>query len=98
MQTLRRALVAPARQISEDSAGDGGLAVARLLGSSGNIGFDVGRKRSVDLAESGLIDPTKPVRVALENAVSVARELVRNEVTLISLWNLWCGTGIEFLL
>jgi len=57
----------------------------------------VGRKHSVDLAEAGLIDPTKPVRVALENAVSVARELVRNEVTMISLSEEFVvpGTGIE---
>ena len=46
-----------------------------MLEGKGNYGFDAGRKEYVDLVEAGIIDPTKVVRVALENAVSVASVL-----------------------
>ena len=46
------------------------------------IGFDAGRKEYVDLVEAGIIDPTKVVRVALENAVSVASVLLLTEATM----------------
>ncbi|EQD48653.1 Chaperonin Cpn60/TCP-1, partial [mine drainage metagenome] len=71
-QILRRALEAPARQIAENSAADGGVVVDRMLNSSGNTGFDAARKQYVDLLEAGIVDPAKVVRTALQNAVSVA--------------------------
>jgi len=81
-QILRRALEAPARQIAANSAADGGVVVARMLESEGNMGFDAGRKAYVDLMEAGIIDPAKVVRVALENAVSVASVLLLTEATM----------------
>jgi chaperonin GroEL len=82
VQILKRALEAPTRQIAENSAVDGGVVVARMLEGSGNIGFDAERKAYVDLIEAGIIDPTKVVRVALENAVSVAGVLLLTEATM----------------
>ncbi len=82
IQVLKRALEAPARQIAENSATDGGVAVARMLEGTGNYGFDAARKRYVDLVEAGIIDPTKVVRTALENAVSVASVLLLSEATM----------------
>jgi chaperonin GroEL len=82
VQILRRALEVPARQIAENSAVDGGVVVARMLAGKGNEGFDAGRKEYVDLIEAGIIDPTKVVRVALENAVSVASVLLLTEATM----------------
>lgn len=82
VQILRRALEAPTRQIAENSASDGGVVVARMLEGKGNEGFDAGRKIYVDLIEAGIIDPTKVVRVALENAVSVASILLLTEATM----------------
>jgi chaperonin GroEL len=82
VQILRRALEAPTRQIAENSAVDGGVVVARMLSGKGNEGFDAGRKVYVDLMEAGIIDPTKVVRVALENAVSVASILLLTEATM----------------
>ncbi|MDF2984335.1 MAG: groL, partial [Devosia sp.] len=76
LQILRRALEAPARQIAENSAVDGGVVVARMLESTGAVGFDAARKAYVDLLEAGIVDPTKVVRVGLENAVSVASTLL----------------------
>jgi chaperonin GroEL len=82
VQILRRALEAPTRQIAENSAVDGGVVVARMLEGKGAYGFDAGRKEYVDLMEAGIIDPTKVVRIALENAVSVASVLLLTEATM----------------
>jgi chaperonin GroEL len=82
VQCLRRALEAPARQIAENSAVDGGVVVHRMLASSGAQGFDAARAEYVDLYEAGIVDPTKVVRIALENAVSVASVLLLTEATM----------------
>jgi chaperonin GroEL len=82
MQILKRALEIPTRQIAENSAVDGGVVVARMLTGEGNYGFDAARKEYVDLVEAGIIDPTKVVRIALENAVSVASVLLLTEATM----------------
>jgi chaperonin GroEL len=82
VQVLKRALEAPTRQIAENSAVDGGVVVARMLASRGAEGFDAARKEYVDLFEAGIIDPTMVVRVALENAVSVASVLLLTEATM----------------
>ncbi len=82
MQILRRALEAPTRQIAENSATDGGVVVDRMLNGTGNIGFDAAGKKFVDLFEAGIVDPTKVVRTALENAVSVASVLLLAEATM----------------
>jgi chaperonin GroEL len=79
---LRRALEAPTRQIAENSAVDGGVVVDRMRAGTGNFGFDAARSQYVDLVEAGIIDPTKVVRIALENAVSVASVLLLTEATL----------------
>jgi chaperonin GroEL len=82
VQLLKRALETPTRQIAENSAVDGGVVVARMLGSEGNVGFDAAQKQYVDLVAAGIIDPTKVVRIALENAVSVASVLLLTEATM----------------
>lgn len=82
VQILKRALETPVRQIAENSAVDGGVVVARMMEGQDNFGFDAGRKEYVDLIEAGIIDPTKVVRIALENAVSVASVLLLTEATM----------------
>ncbi|QIG48366.1 chaperonin GroEL [Nordella sp. HKS 07] len=82
VQILKRALETPVRQIAENSAVDGGVVVARMIEGKGNFGFDAGRKEYVDLIAAGIIDPTKVVRIALENAVSVASILLLTEATM----------------
>ena len=93
MQILKRALEAPTRQIAENSAVDGGVVVARMLSGQGNDGFDAARKEYVDLVEAGIIDPTKVVRIGLENAVSVASVLLLTEVTMTEIPETKKGTG-----
>ncbi|MGZ3273334.1 MAG: chaperonin GroEL [Caulobacteraceae bacterium] len=85
MAILRRALEAPTRQIAENSSVDGGVVVARMREGQGTMGFDAARNTYVDLVEAGIIDPAKVVRVALENAVSVASMLLLTEATMTDL-------------
>jgi chaperonin GroEL len=82
VQILRRALEAPARQIAENSAVDGGVVVDRMQSGATDVGFDAARKQYVDMFEAGIIDPAKVVRMALENAVSVAGVLLLTEATM----------------
>ncbi len=79
LRILRHALEAPTRQIAENSAVDGGVVVDRMRAGTGGYGFDAATGRYVDLVEAGIIDPTKVVRIALENAVSVASVLLLTE-------------------
>jgi chaperonin GroEL len=79
---LRRALEAPARQIAENSGVDGGVVVEKMRCGTGYLGFDAAAGKYVDLVEAGIIDPTKVVRLALENAVSVAGVLLLTEATM----------------
>jgi chaperonin GroEL len=79
---LRRALEAPSRQIAGNSGADPGVVVDRMRAGSGSYGFDAAVGEYVDLLETGIVDPTKVVRVALENAVSVASVLLLTEATL----------------
>lgn len=87
IRILKRALEAPTRQIAENSAIDGGVAVGQMRSGTGNVGLNASTGEYVDLVESGVIDPTKVVRLALENAVSVASVLLLTEATLTELPN-----------
>jgi chaperonin GroEL len=82
VRILKRALQAPARQIAENSAVDGGVVVARMLEGTGAFGYDASCNQYVDLVEAGIIDPTKVVRIALENAVSIASIVLLTEATM----------------
>jgi chaperonin GroEL len=82
LRILKRALESPTRQIAENSDVDGGVVVGQMRAGSGNYGFDAAAGRYTDLVEAGIIDPTKVVRIALENAVSVAGVLLLSEATL----------------
>ncbi len=82
LRILKYALQIPTRQIAENSSYDGGVVVNAMREGKGNYGFDAAKGTYVDLVKEGIIDPTKVVRVALENAVSVASTLLLTEATL----------------
>lgn len=82
LQILKHALEAPTRQIAQNSGDDGGVIVNEMRKGKGNYGYDASQRKFVDLVEAGIIDPTKVVRVALENAVSVASVLLLTQATL----------------
>jgi chaperonin GroEL len=77
---VRRALQTPVRQIAENSGVDGSIVVGKLLESvDANRGFDAQTGQYVDMFKAGIIDPTKVVRLALQDAASVAGLLVTTE-------------------
>ncbi len=77
---VRRALQAPARQIAENAGVDGSIVVGKLLESDNtDRGFDAQTGEYVDMLKAGIIDPTKVVRLALQDASSVAGLLVTTE-------------------
>jgi chaperonin GroEL len=82
LRILKKALEAPTRTIAENSGMDGGVVVAQMRNGTGNFGFDASKGQYLDLVQAGIIDPTKVVRTALENAVSVASLLLLTEVTM----------------
>ena len=77
---VRRALSYPARLIAENAGEDGSVVIGKLLEKSDvNHGFDAQKGSYVDMVKSGIIDPTKVVRLALQGAASVAALLVTTE-------------------
>jgi chaperonin GroEL len=85
VKILAHALEAPARQIALNSDADPGVVVDRMRAGQGAFGFDASVGRYLDLYEAGIIDPTKVIRIALENAVSLASVLLLTEATLTEL-------------
>jgi chaperonin GroEL len=77
---VRKAIQAPIRQILENSGVEASPVVNRLLeGKSSTAGFDAQREEYVDMIDAGIIDPTKVVRTALQDAASVAGLLITTE-------------------
>jgi chaperonin GroEL len=72
VRILRRALEEPVRRIAENAGIDGAVVVGKLEDSKGARGFNAATGEFEDLLASGIIDPTKVVRTALQNAASVA--------------------------
>jgi chaperonin GroEL len=78
---LRKALEVPLRQLAANLGLDPGVAVQRVIDRP-ELGLDATRGEHVDLLAAGIVDPIKVVRIALENAVSVAGTLLHAETTL----------------
>jgi chaperonin GroEL len=77
---VRKALKIPARQIAENCGEDGSIVVGKIMESTDkNFGFDAADDTYKDLVKAGIIDPTKVVRTALQDAASVAGLLVTTE-------------------
>ena len=78
-EIVLKALEAPLRQIVANAGLEGALIVDKVKASSTNEGFDAQSESYVDMIKEGIIDPTKVVRTALENAASVASLLLTTE-------------------
>jgi chaperonin GroEL len=77
---VRKAIQAPIRQIVENSGVEASIVVGKLLEQKSNtFGFDAQTEKYVDLVEAGIVDPTKVVRTALQDASSVAALLITTE-------------------
>jgi chaperonin GroEL len=78
-EIVRKALAFPLRQIAENSGQDGPVVAAKVKEKTGAFGFNAATEEYGDLVKAGIIDPTKVVRVALQNAASVAGLLLTTE-------------------
>jgi len=77
---VRKAIQSPARQIVENSGADGAVVVGKLLEQkNGSYGYDAQEGKYTDLVKAGIIDPTKVVRTALQDAASIAGLLITTE-------------------
>jgi chaperonin GroEL len=85
-EIILRALEAPAKQIAENSGMNGAVVVAEILAAKGvNIGYNARTGVYEDLVKTGVVDPAKVVRVALQNAASVAGLLLTVEAMITDL-------------
>ena len=81
VEIVRRSLQSPVRQIVENAGFDGAVVAGKLQESKdANRGFDAQNEKYVDMIKAGIVDPTKVVRAALEDAASVAGLLITTEV------------------
>ncbi|BDV35969.1 MULTISPECIES: chaperonin GroEL [Methylocystis] len=83
VEIVRKAIQAPARQIVDNAGGDGAVVVGKLLESADYaFGFDAQKGEYGDLVKLGIIDPTKVVRTALQDAASIAGLIITTEATI----------------
>jgi chaperonin GroEL len=86
IEIVRRALQAPIRQISENAGEDGAVIAGKVAESKDiNFGFDAQSGKYVDMVKAGIVDPTKVVRVALQDAASIAGLLITTEAMIAEL-------------
>jgi chaperonin GroEL len=81
VNVLKRALEEPIRQIANNAGHEGSVVVERVKNEKGALGFNAETEKYEDLTKAGVIDPTKVVRFALQNAASVASLLLTTEAT-----------------
>ncbi len=79
IKIVKRAIEEPLRQIVANAGGEGSVIVAKVADGIGDFGYNAKNDEYVNMYEAGIIDPTKVVRVALENAASVAGMLLTTE-------------------
>jgi len=86
IEIVRRALAAPIRQIAENAGEDGAVIAGKVAESKDvNFGFDAQSGKYVDMVKAGIVDPTKVVRVALQDAASIAGLLITTEAMVAEL-------------
>ena len=76
---VKKALEFPVRQLAENAGLEGSVIVERLKTEKNIIGYDINQDEYVDMLKSGIIDPTKVTRTALQNAASIAALLLTTE-------------------
>ena len=79
VQIVQRALEEPLRWIARNAGADGPVVLDKVKNGKGAFGFNAATEQFEDLVKAGVVDPTKVVRVALENAASVAGLLITTE-------------------
>jgi chaperonin GroEL len=85
IQIVSKAIEAPLRTIVENAGGEGSVVINKVLEGKGDFGYDAKSDAYVDMLKTGIIDPKKVTRVALENAASVAGMILTTECALIDI-------------
>ena len=85
IQIISRALESPLRTIVENAGGEGSVVVSKVIEGKDSFGYDAKSDKYVDLFKSGIIDPKKVTRIALENAASVAGMILTTECALVDI-------------
>ncbi len=85
IRILARALQSPIRQIALNSGVDAGVVAEKVLSAEGAWGFDAAKSEYCDLVARGIVDPTKVLRTALANAVSVSSTLLLSDATMVEI-------------
>jgi chaperonin GroEL len=85
VRIIKNAISSPMRQIAENAGYDGTVVISEAKKRDKNVGFDAHTGKYVDMVEAGIIDPTKVVRIALQNAASVAGMMLTTEVLITDL-------------
>ena len=85
IQIVSKAIEAPLRTIVENAGGEGSVVINKVLEGKGDFGYDAKNDAYVDMLKTGIIDPKKVTRVALENAASVAGMILTTECALIDI-------------
>jgi chaperonin GroEL len=85
IQIINKAIEAPLRIIVENSGEEGSVVMSKVLEGNRNFGYDAKEGKFVDMLKNGIIDPKKVVRVALENAASVAGMILTTECALVDI-------------
>ena len=85
IQIINKAIEAPLRIIVENSGEEGSVIMSKVLEGNKNFGYDAKEGKFVDMLKNGIIDPKKVVRVALENAASVAGMILTTECALVDI-------------
>ena len=85
LSIVRRALEDPLRQIAKNAGQEDSVIIAKVKDEGGNVGYDAHRERFIDMFEAGIPDPTKVVRVALQNAASIAALMITTETLIAEL-------------
>ena len=81
-EILKKALVTPLKQIAINAGKDGGVVVSEVLNGNNNFGYNAQEDKFEDLVVSGIIDPTKVTRSALQNATSAAGMFLTTEAVI----------------
>jgi chaperonin GroEL len=85
IQIARRAMEEPLRQIAENAGVEGSVVFHKIADEKGNFGFNAASEEYGDLVKMGILDPTKVVRIALQNAASIAGLMITTEAMVAEL-------------
>ncbi|SES87581.1 chaperonin GroEL [Natronincola peptidivorans] len=85
IQIIRRALEEPVRQIAENAGLEGSVIVEKVMNADKGVGYDALNEKYVNMIETGIVDPTKVTRSALQNAASISAMMLTTEAAVVDI-------------